>query len=237
MSDSGTAQWIEAFASSDRVVSLEAARLAELGASSASLLHELRQPLFAVKAIAQMGAAGLPGAYERILEQVEHMEAMLLAYGPTPHREVELVDLSEVVRGAVDLAAARTRGSAARVVLELSREPTVVEVAAVSVRQVVLNLLHNALDAVEAAGGHQVVLRTRRVESFVEIEVSDDGPGVEEARRDRIFDPFVTSKAHGTGLGLYISRQLMLAIGGDLVLLPSSGGAVFVCRLPHKAAP
>ena len=236
MSDGATAQWLEGMESSDRVVSLEAARLAELGAASASLLHELRQPLFAIKALAQMGAAGMPDTYERILEQARHMESMVLAYGPTPYREIEEVDLSDVVRDAVALAATRTRASDARVVLDLSREPTVVHAAAVSVRQVVLNLLHNALDAVEGTSG-QVVLRTRRVESAVEIEVSDDGPGVDAAAGARIFEPFVTTKSHCTGLGLYISLQLMRALGGDLVLLPSPKGATFVCRLPHMAAP
>ena len=90
--------------------------------------------------------------------------------------------------------------------------------------QVFLNLLKNAVEALEGSGG-SVRVRMRRGESTVAIEIEDDGPGIDPALRDRLFEPFVTSKpaGRGTGLGLPISRRIVQESGGSLELVPSAG--------------
>ena len=88
-----------------------------------------------------------------------------------------------------------------------------------ALNQVFLNLLKNAVEALEGSGG-TVRVRMRRGEGRVTIEVEDDGPGIDPALRDRLFEPFVTSKpaGRGTGLGLPISRRIVQEFGGSLDL-------------------
>jgi two-component system, NtrC family, sensor histidine kinase HydH len=88
----------------------------------------------------------------------------------------------------------------------------------------------NAIEAMPQGGRLEVATRAR--DSGVEVIVSDTGPGVPAALRDRIFEPFFTDKAGGTGLGLYLSRQLVEAHGGRLELAASEGGARFRIFLP-----
>lgn len=98
--------------------------------------------------------------------------------------------------------------------------------------QVVLNLGLNALRAAEPTG--TVIFSTRAIDEAVLIEVSDNGPGVPEELRERIFDPFFSTDTEGTGLGLTISRDLLRKQGGDLRLVPRDGqGACFQVRLPY----
>ncbi|MGE5047901.1 MAG: two-component system sensor histidine kinase NtrB [Deltaproteobacteria bacterium] len=96
--------------------------------------------------------------------------------------------------------------------------------------QVMLNLLMNAIEAMPQGGRLEVA--TRPCASGVEVIVSDTGPGVGAADRERIFEPFVTLKPGGTGLGLYLSRQIVEAHGGRLELMPGEGGARFRIFLP-----
>ncbi|HET7786970.1 MAG TPA: ATP-binding protein [Myxococcales bacterium] len=96
--------------------------------------------------------------------------------------------------------------------------------------QVMLNLFMNAIEAMPQGGRLEVATRAR--DSAVEVIVSDTGPGVPAALRDRIFEPFFTDKPGGTGLGLYLSRQLVEAHGGRLELTAGEGGARFRIALP-----
>jgi signal transduction histidine kinase len=100
--------------------------------------------------------------------------------------------------------------------------------------QVMDNLLTNALEAMDGKG--IVRVKARRTGSFVNVEVSDTGPGVTAGNETRIFEPLYTTKAHGTGLGLALSKSLAQANGGDLTLASQAGeGATFVLTLPVTA--
>jgi signal transduction histidine kinase len=104
--------------------------------------------------------------------------------------------------------------------------------------QVFLNLLKNALEALEGSGG-TVRVRLRREGGLVAVDVEDDGPGIDPALRERLFEPFVTSKpaGHGTGLGLPISRRIVQASGGTLEVRSEPGrGTCFTVRLRGECA-
>jgi two-component system, NtrC family, sensor kinase len=99
-------------------------------------------------------------------------------------------------------------------------------------RQVFLNLLRNAREAMP--GGGQLTVSTRGVEDAVEVAFRDAGPGMSEEVRQRIFEPFFSTKSQGTGLGLAVSQQILQAHGGSLTCHSSPGqGTTFVVRLPR----
>ena len=101
------------------------------------------------------------------------------------------------------------------------------------IAQVLLNLLQNAVEAVDGAGTIEV--RTRSAGSWVEIEVADDGPGLAIDGHERLFEAFYTTKDHGTGLGLAISRDIAESHRGSLEAVESATGACFRLRLPIEA--
>jgi len=102
--------------------------------------------------------------------------------------------------------------------------------------QVFLNLVLNAIDAVDRGG--QVELLVERLPGGVEVAVSDTGCGVEPAQAARLFQPYFTTKKHGTGLGLFVTRRLVTDHGGSVWFEPRpGGGTTFRVRLPVGARP
>lgn len=213
-----------------------AANLAELGVLTASLLHELRQPLFAIKGYTQLvrreGGARLD-KLDKVLEQVEHIEALVAYYGGGGQPEPpQVVDLNDAVRRAVSIAGHRAHK--AGVILEERLAPTPLRVigSEIGVVQVVTNLLQNAYDAVDGQESRRVTITTSTVDGHCRVEVEDSGPGVPDWVADRLFEPFVTSKTRGTGLGLFIARQRVAQARGDIRHVAGGTGARFVVDLP-----
>ena len=97
--------------------------------------------------------------------------------------------------------------------------------------QVIVNLIQNALEALEGASSPVITLSARQDGDQVELIVADNGPGVSPEIREQLFTPFVTSKTTGLGLGLIISRDIVAAFNGELDLRPAENGAVFVMTL------
>jgi len=215
--------------------------MAEFGVLSASLLHELRQPLFAVKAIAQLALrreqaldeAGL----RQLLLHVIQIEELLDHYGGFGRLDEPdtLFDLNLPVRRAVDMLAHRGRQIGATVNTQLSPDSLLVEGRPGAARQVAVNLLQNALDAVESCVAREIWVTSERRGQHARLVVQDNGPGVPESMREQLFTPFVTTKApgRGTGLGLYIARKLSEEARGDLrIAFPESGGTRVEVEIP-----
>ncbi|MCC7137172.1 MAG: HAMP domain-containing protein [Planctomycetes bacterium] len=223
-------------------------RLAVLGEVSAIVAHELNNPLSAVALYAQMLEDELPttspfrehaDVIRRNTETCSRTIRGLLDWAWSATPEVADVDLDDVVDDVVRFL--RPLARRARVTLERSGRLRDARLRgdATQLRQVLVNLAMNAVQATEGVG--------RRVELAVAeadegrslvVEVRDDGPGVRPADRLRIFEPFVTTKpaGKGTGLGLPISRRIAEAHGGSLELVAGEPGAtVFAVRLPRRA--
>jgi len=219
--------------------SAEARRLAELGLLTAGLIHELRQPLFGIKALAQlleMQPERLATYLPQLLGQVEHMETLLRGYSDFSRRPgpPEVFDVQAAVRSAQVILEHRARQRGVR--LEVVAEPgALVRGSMLAVQQVLVNLGENALDAVRgrAGGGVRVLLRQ---DTEVILRVEDDGPGIPEPIRATLFEPFRTTKTTGTGLGLSISRDLVNSLGGTLVLVDGPG-TIWEVRLPAATTP
>ncbi|MEQ1505501.1 MAG: ATP-binding protein [Myxococcota bacterium] len=219
------------------------AELAELGVITASLLHELRQPLFAVKGRLQLSLHGGrplgPDEIEILLTHVGHIEELVEHYtglGRADDSWTDL-DLRDEIASATGLLAHRIRQIGATIEVETGEEPLYLRGRAVAIRQVVVNLVGNALDAVAAHERRRVRIRAARSGGSIVLEVVDSGPGVAPELRERLFEPFVTTKppGRGTGLGLYIARKLAEEVGGTVRLdCPSAGGTRMVVELPSN---
>jgi two-component system C4-dicarboxylate transport sensor histidine kinase DctB len=224
-----------------------AGRLADLGLQAAATVHELRQPLAGIKAVAQLvaGSAADPGlvieratAIERYAEMMEALCDRLRAYARAEPVGHGAGDVNAAVRAALDLLKQLLRKPPVAVETALADSLPQVALDSVGVQQIVVNLVRNARDAVAERQG-RIRVATRAVGQEVEVTVSDDGPGVPPEIRERLFTPFASAKASGSGLGLWLSRRLAVEAGGSLELETDDGegcdgrpaGATFVLRL------
>jgi len=160
-------------------------------------------------------------------------QLMMFAKNPEPQRAP--VDLSEMVPRW--LALTRDVAAETGVIIELTGadRPILVEGDPMLLQIIVGNLVSNALDAVASANPPRIVVALSTSATAAEVRVEDNGKGVDDALRDRLFEPFVTGKPSGVGMGLSISRKIARAHGGDLSLEPRNPGASFVLTLPLEA--
>ncbi|MHA7628997.1 sensor histidine kinase [Corallococcus sp. M7] len=224
-------------------------RVAALGELTASLAHEINQPLSAILSNAQAVRRQLnatPTELEEMREalgdiiadgkragEVIHRMRVLLKRGE-PRRELH--SLNDLVREVARLLVNDMHLRGAELHLSLDPALPAVEGDGIQLQQVVLNLLINAMDAMAEvpAGQRQVrVLTASPVAGRVELRVQDSGGGIEPSRLARIFEPFYSTKEHGLGMGLSISRSIVEAHGGRLQAeSPPGQGALLRCVLP-----
>jgi signal transduction histidine kinase len=219
-------------------------RLAIAGELAASVAHEIKNPLAALRGYAELLADYprhvSPEQRERfekavriIREESDRIDAKvaeLLSLGRAPKGRLEgrPLDVSRVVLDAV--AVAEGEVDIPPIVPRL--DPTLKVVGDEDeLRGVLLNLLKNAGDAMRGGAGGRIEVVARKEEESVAIEVRDEGKGLGEVDRDQLFRPFYTTKEGGTGLGLAISRSAVEAAGGRLSLLPREDRAGTVARV------
>lgn len=222
-------------------------RIATIGRLSTSIVHDLRNPLAAIYAGAEMLADKemLPQQTRRLARNIyrasqgiQELLQQLLNVSRGKSGQLESCELEDVVTGAWDFVADRAEARNVR----LQKESSLAVECSVErgrVERVFVNLFDNAIQAMPAGGAVTVRLETRG--SDVIIAVSDTGPGVRPDIRDRLFEPFVSTARNGLGLGLALSRQTLLDHGGDLWLDPNhTSGACFLmrlrCHLPDACA-
>lgn len=227
-----------------------ACRVSALGEMSTALAHELNQPLTAIVNYAQgclhrlrdgeMRSDELLTALEQIAAQGKLSGEIIrrlrdfLRTGKTSRRTRS--NINDIVREAAELAGLETRRKDITLRLELSNDVPAVHVDTIQIEQVLLNLVHNAVEAIDAAQWprREVVIRTSRdPDNGIEVSVQDTGPGLPEGKRETIFEAFFTTKHGGVGMGLCISRSIIEAHGDQLQAMPNpDGGAIFRFALP-----
>jgi two-component system C4-dicarboxylate transport sensor histidine kinase DctB len=228
---------------------VQAGKLAALGRMSAALSHEINQPLAAARNYADsaerlIDRGDLPRAKEnigQILALIDRMVTIarhLRNVARKPNEPLRATDLRAVVQDALMVARHRLETAGAAVELDLPAGLPPVQGGPVRLQQVIVNVLSNAADAVEAAADRRISIAARHLGEEVLLTVRDRGPGVAPAIADRIFDPFFTTKqvGSGLGLGLSISYNIMKDFEGDLrVSNDPEGGAVFTLVLRSAA--
>jgi len=224
-------------------------RMATVGRLSLKVAHEVRNPISAIELNAEMlgdivrartgtdmvEAGGLVTA---IRDQVNTLDALTeeyLAFARFPQAHFE----EESVNHLVEELAAFVRPVADRqgLSMHVETDPAVpmMEIDRALLRQAILNLVKNGLEALSRGGA--LTISSRAVGDAVEIAVTDTGPGISPDVGDRLFEQFFTTKPQGTGLGLSISRQIIEEHRGELRWANRpGGGAVFTIRLPVKVA-
>jgi nitrogen fixation/metabolism regulation signal transduction histidine kinase len=166
---------------------------------------------------------------QTILDEVarlKHIVAEFSSFARMPQPRLAPVDISEVVDGALALY----KGGDTPLDLSLARDLPPALADREQLTQVVINLVENARDAV-AAGG-RIRVATRVAEARIELEVADDGPGLSDEARAKLFTPYFTTKTKGTGLGLAIVHRIVRDHGGD-IRVGGGPGAVFTVSLPR----
>jgi two-component system sensor kinase FixL len=215
---------------------------------ASALAHELNQPLTAIINYAQTargvverrpgeGNGGLVSLLKKTVEQADRAGQIIrrlrqfIARGETDRA---LEDINAVVEeaSALALVGAKGKGIAARRVLGDGLPPVLLD--KIQIHQVITNLIRNSVDALDGVKRREIVISTRHAgQDLIEIAIADTGPGLAPEVADRLFQPFVTTKAAGLGIGLSICRSIIDAHGGRLFASDNpGGGVVFHVHLP-----
>jgi two-component system, NtrC family, C4-dicarboxylate transport sensor histidine kinase DctB len=220
----------------ERLVQLN--KLATLGQIAAGVGHEINQPLSGISAYAHNALTLLDrgdtgavhenlGLIGKLAARIGAITGELRGFARKATGSIVAVSVAEVIQGALLLL--RDRINSAEATVNLPKADALVLVEGVRLEQVLVNLIQNALDAQPEGLALDLVLTS--TETFVELTVADNGPGLTEAARVSLFQPFSTTKREGLGLGLVISRDIMSDFGGELAALAPPKGAAFVLRM------
>lgn len=224
------------------------ARLSEMGQMSAALAHELNQPLTAIvnyvsAAQRMLGHDPSPQKLASALEAMEKASAQTLRAGAIIRNLREFVekreadrnreDLNLVIGEAIALGAVGAADAGVELKLDLVPGPLPVRVNRIQIQQVLVNLIRNGIEAMAGSPQRMMSLTTSREKDFAIVIIRDTGPGLPPEIRTRLFQPFVTTKEKGMGIGLNICQSITESHGGKIeVPVNDQGGAVFRISLP-----
>ena len=222
-------------------------RLATVGRLAAHVAHEIRNPLVTIGGFARSilkwtddrervrASAGI--IYEEVL-RLEQILSGVMDFTRPARLRPEITQVNDLVRRLAEKMGDEVREAGVELHLDLEEDLPACPVDWVQLTQVLVNLVRNGLESLAAHAGdrRRLAIRTRRLEDSVRVDVSDTGPGVPEDLLPALFEPFISRKAGGTGLGLAVVRKIMLDHGGDVVAanLPDRG-ACLTLTLPLEA--
>lgn len=223
-----------------------ASRVNALGEMASGLAHELTQPLTAILAQAQAGrrmlgqgdASTLGPVLDDTVTQARRASAILQRFRnwSRPQRGAATAfDLRDVLGNVQSLLAPQAAMHGAKLEFDMPENPVSVVADPVEMEQVVFNLVRNAIEAAgNELGTGKIFVKLRQDGSETVLDVTDNGPGVAEELRPRLFTPFTTTRADGTGLGLALSQRLVERAGGEIALIDGGPGATFRVTLPRN---
>ena len=227
---------------------LRAEQLAWVGQMAAGIAHEIRNPLMAIKLLVQTatdrpgGPTLRPRDFQVLEEEIIRLEAIVsgfLDFARPPRPEPRPVDVVELASQVADGLRPRADLQGVSIIVEEPAEHVIASADPNQLRQVLLNLLFNALDAQPRGGEVRVAAAVEGAEDpQLAMTVADNGSGLPLGVGERIFEPFVSTKESGLGLGLSICRRIIEAHGGSLTAANRpQGGAIFTLRFPTRSSP
>jgi signal transduction histidine kinase len=221
-------------------------QLAAMGQLAAGMAHEIRNPLMPMKMLVQsamekgkdgtLGGRQLAVLAEEI-SNLEHAIQHFLDFARPPTLEMHRVDLAALIRQTIELVEPRAKRQQVEIFVNLPDVECWLDGDAIHLRQVLVNLLLNALDELAQGGRININVARDVTRGTWAIEVADTGHGLSPELLVRVFEPFASSKETGTGLGLPICKRIVEAHGGTIEAANSKQGAVFTVRLPFGSLP
>lgn len=225
---------------------MQSAKLASIGQMSAALSHEYNQPIAAIRAYADNAQSFLDnGKIETVRDNLSRISSMtermaklsktLKSFARKPGTQARNVEVAELIKESLILVDPHARDKKVDVRVSEADPALTVRGGSVRLSQVLINLLTNAIDAAADSAARRVTLNVSTDKTSVVFAVEDSGAGISEADRSRIFDPFVSNKdvGQGLGLGLSIAYNIVHDFGGEIELGASKlGGAAFYVKLP-----
>jgi two-component system C4-dicarboxylate transport sensor histidine kinase DctB len=229
---------------------IQAAKLAVLGQMSASISHELNNPLAAIRSFADNGRRFLanhkPDRADENLQRISVLTERMAKIGAqlksfarkSTAEEQMIVQLAPVIYSAKELMQAQFKSQYVEFTIKLPQTPIWLKVNVIQLEQVLINLLTNAIQAVEALDNKTVILNAMASDQIATIYIDDNGTGLQQEHMPQLFEPFFTTKKNGLGLGLSISQQILNSMGGELSGTDSPlGGARLIITLPIEPPP
>lgn len=220
---------------------VRAERLAAVGELAAGVAHELRNPLTSLKLLLQtaehrQGQSLAPRALQVMLEETLRMEDTiqgLLDFARPRELKRSKHDIRQTVQRAINLTQARARQQEVHLLQKFGTVPVLVEGDADLLHQVCVNLLLNGIESMPTGGEFSIVIEADREAHLARVSFVDSGAGIPDEMLLRMFEPFATTKDHGTGLGLAVSRRIVTEHSGKLFARNrQEGGAAFTIELP-----
>ena len=234
----------EAIAERDRALEMNSEQARALTTLSAELAHELKNPLASVKGLSALVARDVQGkAADRLqvlrgeVDRMQDILEELLDFSrPLVPLAMEDVELGELAHQVARLYEATAAESGAQLQLS-ANAPVHLRCDPRKIRQIVINLIQNALDAGAEDGPNEILIDVVERAGSAHLSISDRGAGIDAAVARSLFEPGVTTKEHGSGIGLVVARSLARQHGGELTLSARpGGGAVAELTLPLRAA-
>jgi signal transduction histidine kinase len=218
-------------------------RLAAIGRMAAHIAHEVRNPLSSIGLNAELleeeltaspAGAKLCRAIQNEVDRLAALTEQYLRFARLPQPRRERLALGPVVASLLDLIAGDARARGVTLTSRIGALPPA-DIDEGQLRQALLNLCKNAVEAMDAGG--TLTVTAAAADGVIELAVADTGPGIPEEMRARIFEPFFSTKEHGTGLGLALTQHVITAHGGTIEVTTAAGqGTTFTIRLPVPSA-
>jgi len=230
---------------------VETGKLASVGELAAGIAHEINNPVaIMVEEAGWMGDL-LEGEefkegenlneFKRTIAQIQtqgrrckEITHKLLSFARKTDSRIQDVQLNDLIEDLIGLSVQRAKYANVNINMNLQENPPTLHVSLTELQQILLNLINNAIDAMEKTGG-TLNVSSELEGDYIVVEVADDGPGIPEANIGRIFDPFFTTKpvGKGTGLGLSICYGIIKKMGGDIIVRSTMDvGTTFRVKIP-----
>lgn len=223
-------------------------KLATLGQMAAGLAHEIRNPLTAIKILIftlqkeSTENSQMMKDYAVILKEIDRMENFLqnfLTFARPPESNLAAIDINKIMRHTLNLLTPQIRNKKINLIESFNQEDAFIYGDSEQIQIVLANVILNAIQSVNDEGiieiESEIKGRIGEPDAYIQIKITDNGTGISQALINSLFDPFVTSKEKGTGLGLFIVHQIIINHGGRIEAFNNSDkGATFIITLPCK---
>lgn len=223
-------------------------KMASLGRVAAGIAHEIRNPLSGINIYLNTleriyAKAGGTEKIDQIVTQlksasrkIESVIKRVIDFSKPGNPRFMLTDMNKPIEAAIALSSTSLRKNAIHIKKELAQDLPACYLDPHLIEEVILNLINNAAEAMShMTAGKSIKIISRQQKDSIDVIISDSGPGISDALRDKIFDPYFTTKSGGTGIGLNLCQRIIMDHGGSLNVAASDrGGAEFRIEIPLK---